>query len=120
MAGQHHEVGLLLLVLCINLAQVGQYLSDVCRGYVIGLQVARVTGQQIATLAGFGVQHVLQQLVDGAARLLRGDDVFTGTHGPDVTCFIEGHKGQGRQHRQGQADGHFGNSQPAHHGFPLV
>jgi hypothetical protein len=51
-------------------AQRVQVVVDLRKGRVVRLQVARVAGEQVAALAGLGVQHVLHQAVEFGAGLV--------------------------------------------------
>jgi hypothetical protein len=114
------ELGELLRVGREQLAQRVQVLVNVGQGGVVGLQVAPVARQQVAALAGLGVQHVLQQFVDGAAGHLGLFNVGRRLGRLAKTRLIDEDKEGGGQHCQGQADGHFGYRKSFHGKLRLV
>ena len=89
-------------------AQHIKVFADVFYRRVVGLQVARVPGQQITPLTRFRVKHLTNQLVDGATGLLgllkvgdrRGRLLKTG--------FVDENKKGCGQDGQWHADGHLG------------
>jgi hypothetical protein len=103
-----------------QLAQGIQILVNIGHGGVVGLQVTLIARQEVAPLSGLGIQHVLQQFVDGAAGLL---GLFNGRCRIGrlaKTGFIDEDKECGGQHCQRQADGHFGYRKSFHGKLRLV
>jgi hypothetical protein len=97
-----------------------QVLVDIGQGGVVGLQVARVARQQVAALAGFRIQHVLQKFVDGTAGQLGLFNAGCRLGRLAKTRFIDEDEEGGSQHCQGQADGHSGYRKSFHGKLRLV
>ena len=95
-------------------AQGFKRLIDVGGCSVVRIQVLRVAGQQVASLPGLRVQHVLQQFGHRSARGMGFFKTCGGLGGQLKTGFVGGNQNDRRQHRQRQADCHFGYYKPSH------
>jgi len=87
-------------------AQVVEVLLHAGQRLVVGFQVAVVAGEQVAALAGLGIQHALQQAVQGPVRHLAVGHLGDGLLGAHVTDLVDPHQHHGREQRHGQAQGH--------------
>ncbi|MNG05052.1 hypothetical protein D3C84_882240 [compost metagenome] len=105
--GQLGQLGALGRAFGVQLAQRGQVAVHLLDRDVVGLAVGGFAREQEAALAGFGVQHVLQDLVERAADLLRLVDVRQGAARLPVSCLVDAHEGQCGQRREQEAHGHF-------------
>ena len=83
-------------------------------GFVVGFQIGFLAGEQIAAVAGFGVQHGLQQFAHQCVRALDMGHPLHGSVGALIAGFIDADQQDGRQRRQRQTECDFFELRPAH------
>ena len=108
MTGQDVKVVKLRRFCNKQLTQEVKVFADVSYRRVVRLQVARVPCQQITPLTRFRVEHLTNQLVDGAAGLLGLLKVGDRSRRLLKTGFVDENKKGRCQDGQWHADGHLG------------
>ena len=96
-----------------NSAQLAQVGVDCRHCPLIGFQVGLVAGEQVTAVAGFCVQHVLQQFVEQCTCILHMCHVHQRLVGALVAGLVDAHQGDGCQHCQWQTEGEFAQLGPA-------